>query len=145
MHRARAVAGVELAHRTPEHGEPGRRAHALDLTLEPVRHRHVVGIESCDVSPSSLVEPEVQASRESLALLGPENDEPRIRDAREQVRRPVLRAVVHDDELEVRERLAEDARDSRAEEAISVVRRENDRDERGLGSLHGAGWRGGRR
>ena len=139
VHRSELALRTELAHARSQHchavggSDPGK------LPLEPIGHRHVVGIESRDVAAARVIEPEVQRGGEALTFVVAKDDEARVLVAGEELRRAILRAVVDDDELELGERLPEDAADGRVEEALRVVRRENDRDERGFRSLHGAG------
>jgi hypothetical protein len=127
---------VDLARRGPEQSDLGVRGEERALPREALRPRDVVGIEACDERRAHVREARRQRVRESPGSLRV-HAQPGIRDGGQDRGRPIRRPVVHDDELELAERLAEHAVDRLAHEHLAVADRHEDR--------HGRRHRGRRR
>jgi GT2 family glycosyltransferase len=116
---------VEIADRRTENA--GRTpAQRRELSLEPQRQRDVVGIHARDVRAARFVQRPVERSRKPELLVIAQNAQPRIGQLVEDTRRSVRRSIVDDKQLEVAERLAEDALDRRRDKAVVVVDGEQD-------------------
>ena len=134
VERPGAIGLRQLEHGASDHGDARVSAQVCELPLEPVRQRDVVGIEPRDVGAPGAIQRTIQRPGETLRVLVANDDEPRIVEGRENLGRPVARTVVDDEQLEILDRLAQHARDGVAQEALAVLHREEDRDERsGLG------------
>ena len=100
-----------------------------ELALETPRHPPVVGVAKRD--ELALRELHRRVPRDGLAaMLSPHVPDARVVVTVEEIGRAVRRAVVHDDELEVAERLPEDARDRVVQVVRSVVRDDRGTDQR---------------
>ena len=100
-----------------------RRLERLQLGGEAVTTRDVVRVVAGDDGPARLHEGAVGAGIRAQAGVVAEHHDPRIHPSVrfENCRGLVRRRIVHDQEFEVRERLAEDAVDRLAEKRLSVV------------------------
>jgi hypothetical protein len=126
MHSPERTVRVEVDRPCPHdrRGWPG--ADPRDDSLEPAGERDVVGVHPRDVCAPGDVEAAVQRPRETQRFLVPENTEPRVTDRRERIARSVDRAVVDDDQLEIVDRLPEDAVDSLSNRRLGVACGEDD-------------------
>ena len=121
---------IELENRASDDRKARVRPELRNLPPEAVRQRHVVGIEARDVAARRRVECPIERRGEAEALVVPQDDQPGVVDLAEDLARPVGRAVVDDDQLEVGERLAEDTREREAQVTSRVVGRHEHGDER---------------
>ena len=131
-----AVAVVEIEDAAPYDRDGRARPHPRELALEPPRHGDVVCVETRDVPATDLLEAPVQRGREAELSVVSEDDESRVVDRAENVRRPVRRGIVDDDELELGNGLPEHAPHGHAQEALGVVSGEEHGNERRRG-FHG--------
>ncbi len=132
VQRARLPVVVDLQHARAEHGRTPA-TDVLELAGEPLRLGDVVGVEPRDVPRTSGVDAAVERGSETESLRVRQHDEPRVVDRCEELVRAVLRRVVDDDQLELGQRLPQDARDRLAEGRDGIVGREDDGDERRRG------------
>ncbi len=126
VERADAIALVDLEHGAPDHREIGIGPEVRELPLEAIREGDVVGVEPGDVAPSRSVEGGVQGAGEALRLVVADDDETGVVELAEDGRRRIARPVIDDDQLQVVDRLAQDACDCASEEALAVLHREED-------------------
>src|SRR6266542_2053923 len=96
------------------------RLHELNFSPETVGHRYVVCIHASDQFGAGLFDPSIQAGAYALVRLR-EGSDPRIGESPDHLLAFVRGAVIHDDELEVMERLAQDTLDGSLQEPFSVV------------------------
>ncbi len=125
-------AGIDDLDEAADDCDRGPRRQHRDLPLEASRQGDVVGIHAGDVAAGGGGDRLVQGRHQAAA------GRRQKADARvggglsgEQGRRCVDRAVVDDDELEIREALAADAGDGLMEEGGAVAHRQDDADQRG--------------
>ena len=137
MQRAEAIGFRELEHGASDDCDAGVGAQVRELLLEPVRQRDVVGVEPRDVRAAGEIQRAVERAGEPQRVVVANDHEPRIVEGLENRGRPVARAVVDDDQLEILDRLAQDARDGVAQVALAVLHREENRDERSGLRAHG--------
>ena len=96
------------------------------MALEPLRQRHVVGVEPRDVPAGRPVERAVERRGKTALLIVAKHRHSRVADGLDRLGG----AVVDEDQLEVRQRLSEHALDRFVQEALVVVHGEQDGDER---------------
>ena len=113
----------------PEQRDVGMAVEVRDLALEPVGQHDVVGIHACDERRLRERAARVEGHRQATRVL-PLDADPWIplRCLCEQLGRPVGRAVVDDDQLEVGERLRQRRVERLAEEALAVSHWHHDAD-----------------
>ena len=99
------------------------------LPGEALGERDVVGVDARDQRRARGPETAIQRRRLPAARLS-KHGQPRVADRREPLRRPVGRAVVHHDELEVDQRLSQDAGQGLAQPRLAVVDGHHDGDGR---------------
>ena len=114
-----AASLVEIEDRRTENSQI---AHASHLMLQALLQRHVVRIESGEKPSLRPVEGAVERSGKPELVVVSQQDQPRIGDPGEKLSRVVGRRVVHDDQLEIGERLAQHALHGEPEVASIVVR-----------------------
>jgi hypothetical protein len=114
--------------------------HAGELTLEPVRPRHIIGVQSGRITPCRTVETKVERGGEPGALGVADDHEPGIVEPVEDLTCAVGRGVVDHEELEVPNGLPEHTGNGLPDEAGIVVRGEEDGNERHGRLAYGA-WR----
>ena len=110
---------VEIEDRRTENSQI---AHAPHLTLQALPQRHVVRVESGEKPSLRTVEGAVERSGKAELVVVSHHDQPRIGDPGEELGRVVGRRVVHDDQLEIGERLAQHALHGERQVASIVVR-----------------------
>jgi GT2 family glycosyltransferase len=125
---------VQLQRRRTGDSEPRVAAEHGELALQPARQRDVVGVEAGHIPARGEIERPVERGGEADALVVAHDDDTRVGDLLQQLRSPVRRAVVDDDELQVPHSLPKHARHSCGQKALRVVRGEQDGHE-GHGAL----------
>ena len=99
--RAKSAAVVQVDHPRPDDRDCVAPTDAREHVLEPRREGDVVGVHPRDVRPARVLERHVERAGEPERRLVPDDAHTRVVDRREPVARPVDRAVVDDDQLEV--------------------------------------------
>ena len=130
MLHADAPSVVELHRGRTDDRNLRSRAHSRELKLQPARHRDIVGVEPSDIRAASHIEAAIERGGEAELLVVSEHVQTRVVHRLENLGRPVGGCVVHDDELELRNRLAEDARNRGSDVRLAVVDGEEHGDER---------------
>ena len=125
----RAPVGIDVEHPRAHDRETRARLQQLHALLEPASERDVVRVHACDIATAGLVERAVQRPCEAELLLVAEHTKPRISERGERLRRLVGRGVVHDEHLDVGDRLAKDARERGPHVGLAVVHGDEDGDE----------------
>ena len=130
VHGSDSPIGVELQRRRADDRYPRCRLHPRELELQPARHCDIVGVDPSDVRTTRRVESAIERGGEAELLVVSEHAQARVVDRLENLGRPVGRRVVHDDELELRDGLPENACDRGSEKRLAVVDGEEHGDER---------------
>ena len=129
--RARPAGRIEIEHGGTDNCRAFTAAlHSLELARESFGQRNVVGVETGDEAPLCFGEPAVEREGQSRLLVIRDHAQARVAHSREQRRRLVRGSVIDDDQLEVVDGLAQDARHGLAEEARVVANGQQDGDER---------------
>jgi hypothetical protein len=127
---AAAPALVEIGHRGPDDRGAPLGLEALHLPLQALGDGDVVGVQPRDVAAARPLEATVQRACKPELPFVAEHLQPAVLDSVEHGLRPVRRRIVDDQQLEVCERLREDAAERVREEARVVVHGQQDGDER---------------
>lgn len=114
----------------PDRDKIGARLEEAHVALEPVREPDVVGVERSDVSAPRTLEELVPASGDTSALREADEPEAFVTEGLDDRRSSIGRAVVDDEQLQARERLPEDARQSGADMALVITCRDENGYER---------------
>ena len=134
MERAGLPVVVDLQHTRAEHARAAS-PDPLQLTAEALRPGDVVRVEPRHVPRPRGVDTAVERAGQTELLLVRQHHEPWILHRREELVRPVCRRVVDDDQLELGQRLLQDACDRLPEGRDGIVGREDDGDERRRGHV----------
>jgi len=89
----------------------------------------VVGIQESDQRSRGLLRSSVSRDRDAVVLL-PDDPDPWVSDPLDEPGAGIARAVIHDHDLEVLERLRQDGTDRAADMPFLVVERDDDRNDR---------------
>ena len=78
---------IEIDHATADNGDGRLGSDPIELALEPLGNRNVIGIEPGHISPARRLEGAVQRGGEPYLFLVAEHDEPLVADSGQQIRR----------------------------------------------------------
>ena len=110
----------------------GSRFQKRDLTGQPIRQRHVVGIHAGNVLRRNQVDTGIERENNAGILFIAKHADPRVAKRPTDRLGAVRRAVVDNEQLKRFERLREDALDCLSQESLAVIDRQEHRHDRRL-------------
>jgi hypothetical protein len=127
---ARNVRLIDVDDTRADESDLDTRGEKSEAPLEPVGKGRVVSIHASHIPTVHLVEPAIERAREPELLVVAHHADTGIRERSESRRRGIRRSVIDDDELEVRDRLAQDALECGTDEWLAIVNSDENGDER---------------